>query len=357
MAVAFKEVDEKIYLVKDGNEITHYFLEERTSTRTGKNSFHYVSYNDFELDKNEIKELFELSLSEIPECFMYVAEKYELIGDGFISIDISKSNITIFIDHDLEDWANTYTCKHFTEELAKRLSEGPFDVANDYNITLYLDEVKLQTNPILPDFIDALALINRCYQETKKSLIELSKGEVFIKVFEFPVEYKNIYCQYLVWFGEFLKNLGLDANVSTEQEGNTTQLIVSPNECPELLNKVEELFYQYLSLPYFELLPPEKSYTPQELHTFHSIQMQVQHLKTQIQMKDSVIASYNSTNLDLMNKLREKESELVLINSLKEDDKFKILGGVLKLNKVQKFGKNDNFSVDLLKMYKLISKK
>lgn len=352
MTIEFKETDDGISFLINGEEIT--FFEKNTD-------YSYTLRNDFELDNDEVNELLKLQYIEIPLDFVYHKEGYTKINGASIDLSITEYHLGFRIKHELENWANYYSFKQFNLVFEKLLLQGPFKVITyDYSevdLEIEIDRLKFQNRIMLPDVTKALKHIEKCSLEAHNILIEQSKDDVFIKIFEFPAEYKNICSQYLIWFGEFLQNLGIDANVSTNQNKNQTQLIVSPNECPELLTEIEKLFYQYLSLPYAELLPPESNLTPQELHAYQAVKMQLQHLQTQVQMKDSVIASYQATNTNLMNKISEKDSELMLINSLKEDNKFEVFGGILKINKVQSFGKNGNFSVDLPKIYRLLNKK
>jgi len=351
MTIEFKESDDGISFLINGEEVT-FFIKNTDNSHTLR--------NDFELENDEIDELLELKYSEIPLDFEYYKEDYIKINEVSIDFCITEYILGFRIKYELEVWANHYSFKKFNLVFEKLLSEGSFKITthnySEVDLDIEIDRLKYQNRIMLPDVKKALKHIEKCSLEAHKILIEQSKDDVFIKIFEFPAEYKNICSQYLIWFGEFLQNLGLDANVSTEQSKNQTQLIVSPNECPELLTEIEKLFYQYLSLPYAELLPPESNLTPQELHAYQAVKMQVQHLQTQVQMKDSVIASYQATNTNLINKISEKDSELMLINSLKEDNKFEVFGGILKVNKVQKFGKNDNASIDLFKIYKLVKR-
>ncbi|WP_064435426.1 hypothetical protein [Pseudoalteromonas neustonica] len=352
MTIEFKETDDGISFLINGEEIT--FFEKNTD-------YSYTLRNDFELDNDEINELLKLQYIEIPLDFIYNKEDYTKINGASIDLSITEYHLGFRVKHELQNWANYYSFKQFNLVFEKLLLEGPFKVTTyDYSevdLDIEVDRLKYQNRIMLLDVTKALNHIENCSLEAHKILIEQSKDDVFIKIFEFPAEYKNICSQYLIWFGEFLQNLGIDANVSTNQRKNQTQLIVSPNECPELLTEIEKLFYQYLSLPYAELLPPESNLTPQELHAYQAVKMQVQHLQTQVQLKDYVIASYQATNTSLMNKISEKDSELLLINSLKDENKFEVFGGILAINKVQKIGKNDNASIDLFKIYNKLIKK
>ena len=351
MAIEFKETDDGISFLINGEEIT--FFEKNTDNS-------YTLRNDFELDNDEVNELLKLQYIEIPLDFVYHKEGYTKINGASIDLSITEYHLGFRIKHELEDWANYYSFKQFNLVFEKLLLQGPFKVITyDYyevDLEIEIDRLKFQNRIMLPDVTEALKHIEKCSLEAHKILIGQSKDEVFIKIFEFPAEYKNICSQYLIWFGEFLENLGIDANVSTEQSKNQTQLIVSPNECPELLTEIEKLFYQYLSLPYAELLPPESNSPQHEILAFQSLKMQVQHLQTQIQMKDAVISSNQITNKSLSTQLSEINTELLLIKSMKSNDKAEFFNGLLKVSRVQKIGKNGNAEVDLTPILKLMNK-
>ena len=347
MTIEFKKTDEGISFLINGEEVS-FFIKNT--------DYSYTLRNDFELDNDEIDELLKLEYSEIPLGFEYYKEDYFEINGASIDLSIAENHLGLCVKYDLEVWANNYPFKDFNLVLEGILSEGPFSILNYNNfqidVDLDLDNLEYKNQSMLANVKKALDFIEESSVEAHKFLTEKTRDDVFIKVFEFPPEYKNICSQYLIWFGEFLQNLGIDANVSTNHSKNQTQLIVSPNECPELISDIEKLFYQYLSLPYAELLPPEPNSSQSEMLSFQSLTMQVQHLQTQIQMKDAVISSYQITN----KALSDQNSELLLINSLKSDEKAEFFNGFLKVSRIQKIGKNGNVEVDLSPILKLLKK-
>lgn len=196
-----------------------------------------------------------------------------------------------------------------------------------------------------PELHEAKLKLKKITEETK------SPKDVLYKIFEFPDEYKHICSQYIMWFGEFLKNIGIEANVSTEHKNGQTTLLVEPEKNPELLLQIERYFYQYIGLPSIKLLPPAPNLTQEEMYAYQSAIMQVQHLNTQIQMKDAVIASQNITNFSLISKIKQKEELPLLVESLQEDKKYELFNGAVKIPAIQKFGKNGNIEFDLCKIF------
>ena len=354
MSAEFKETDKGISLFINGEEITSYHLEEDFDSLGNKFSMH-VCANDFELDTEEINELLKLSNSDIPRFFDFYKQRYLTIQNASLNIFIDNHHVGLSVEHNLETWTNPFKYTDFVACYSKLLTSAPFKSRDELTLTIGFDETFEE--PMLPEVNEAIEWLNKCYLEAENIMHDSVKSEVFTKLFDFPPEYRNICSQYLVWFGEFLKNLGIEANVSTKNSGTQTALIVTPDNCPELLENIEKLFYQYIELPYVELLPPQGNLTPQEIYAYQSAVMQVQHLQTQIQMKDSVIASYEATNTNLVAQIKEQSSKLLLIDSLKEDNKISLFGGLIEINQKLKIGKNNNATIDLSKLPNIFKKK
>jgi hypothetical protein len=150
-----------------------------------------------------------------------------------------------------------------------------------------------------------------------------------VKLFEFPPEYANICSQYLMWFGEFLKNLGIEADVSTENKGGKTSLIISPAENGEMLEQIEQLFYCYIDLPYTESIP----YNPDNFNIHQKYKMEslldevgeLQHkLKRAMRQQNLLEAENDSLLEDKVNnksKIKTLEKDTLLLKSCLKDPK------------------------------------
>jgi len=336
MGAEFVVNDKGTCLFINGFEITYYHTEEHID-HSGKKVNFKVCANDFQLDNDEIIELLKLTISDIPKCFDFYKQGFKSINDASLNIIIDNYHVGLVVEHNLETWSNPYSYTDFVKCYSNLLADCPFKVEEELALTLGFDES--YEEPMLPQVEEAINWLNKCYFQAKAIMMEVSSNDVLTKVFDFPPEYKSACIQYLIWFGEFLKSLDINTKISTEDSNEETLLVITPDNCPELLEKIENLFYQYIELPYVEVLPPQETFSPQELYAYQSAVLQVQHLKTQIQMKDSVIASYKATNASLITQIEEQAKEPLLINSLKDENKFKLFGGLIEVNKKQKLGK------------------
>ncbi|MAC48130.1 MAG: hypothetical protein CMI12_14970 [Oceanospirillum sp.] len=170
------------------------------------------------------------------------------------------------------------------------------------------------------------------YQETLVRMNKSLKNEVLVKYFDFPLEYQTVCIQYLVWFGELLADLGIQANVHTEQQGSKAMVIIDPENAPEVLEKIEQLFYTYLCLPYCELLPviPQNA---KDQFLLTNLQAQVNHFQTQIQLKDAALELKNATISSLQSVVHRQSEELLLLNSINEEE-LSFFNGAVKIGDI-----------------------
>lgn len=170
-------------------------------------------------------------------------------------------------------------------------------------------------------------------------MVRVSKNkakDILVKVFEFPDGYASICAQYLIWFGEFLGTLGVQAEVSAENRGGKTAIIVSPKEAPDLLEDIERLFYRYLSLPYVEYLPASDASISVEDHAkLQLLKNHVENFKLQIQMKETMIQMKDISISNLQENIKSKNEELMLLKSMKSKTDIEMLDGAVSIGEIK----------------------
>jgi hypothetical protein len=351
MAAQFIYMDDKVELVINNQTVLTY----NDVIVDGKNVGISHGFQDDSLNPEQLSALLLLKLGQLPDFFNYKGV-YEFKHRHFdIVIDYPDNVLHVSLEVDLPNWDYPFSFRKFSSFLQVIAKQDAIDIRVETDIYSMLSV--LNSSPvhnglnIKTQLEQAANNIIKYHEKAISTLLLKSNGNTFTKIFNFPDEYENICSQYLMWFGEFLKNLGIKANVRTEPNNGQTALIVSPNESDELLIKIEQLFYQYIQLPYVELLPPQNELTPNEMHAYQSALMQVQHLNTQIQLKDSIIASYQATNTSLQAQLQQQVNQPLLIDSLKDEKKYEFFNGALKIPAKQTLGKNGKIEIDISKIF------
>ena len=295
-----------------------------------------------DIDSDLTKKIIGNKVDEIPSGLQYFSEfkSDEFPNVNWIDFKCNGSSVEIIlhVTFNWEDWDHPIRIQEFLECYKDEIGRIGFssEITKDkgwasLNITLVVMQGEI-VNQIDPIIIKAKEI----YQVLLIKLIKNKSKDLFVKVFDFPKEYESICSQYLIWFGEFLKNLGIDASVSTENNNGQTSIIVSPKDASELTDKIEMLFYQYISLPYSEYLPAsDRSISTEDKFKIQILTSQIENFKSQIQMKDAVIEMKELSLMNLKESYDKKNSELMLIQSMKNSKDIEILDGSFSLGEIK----------------------
>jgi hypothetical protein len=339
-----------------------------SSKSSNKELVHYFKFNESEFDASSLLE-YSITPQELTKGLLALdfynwpnAVKFDFIDhSNFTNEKIecivqkrvdALDDISVKLYYSIPNWPHKTTLETFILKLPEILNSEKVTVGRNISREYLHLIIKMEiTEGVLSENFEHLfKIIEGGIIQLNSKYEEESFQSTFTKFFNFPSEYSTICSQYLMWFGEFLKNLGIEADVHTEPKSGQTALIVSPKENPELLEEIEKLFYQYLALPYAELLPASKQ-TPEEVYAYQSAMSQIGNLKNQIQMKDSMLQLQQATNSALTEKLILQANQPLLLESLKDEKKYEFFGGLISIPAKQEFGKNKNISINFEKLF------
>lgn len=129
-----------------------------------------------------------------------------------------------------------------------------------------------------------------------------------------PNEYKHTFGQYLAYFGEFLADLGIDADTSITTKKNELLLSINPNNKDEAIENIYLALASYLSLADDDsetfLTPTQEKSSEMKLQ---QLMFQVSHLKSQLKMTGH-IASLQEKHINLL-EASAPNNQTVLINN------------------------------------------
>jgi len=276
-----------------------------------------------------------LYMSDLPDNFFPVIA---------VSLDNSKNGMSILLQlafTDLDSWIEPYSYGNYINQL-DTLIEGQSSAIKRYSKHEGADSAYLaaqgvtfflERGDVIENILTYAEKISCAQKEAHLRLSDSTPEDTILKIFNFPKGYESICVQYLVWFSDFLAELGIKAQITSEQNGSETKFIVAPENASETLSKVEELFYTYLSLPYAEFLPANNSGS-QEQALLYNLQAQVSHFQTQVQLKDSIIELKNETINSMQVRRDEMSQKLVLLESIKEES-IELFGGALSIGTIK----------------------
>jgi hypothetical protein len=295
-----------------------------------------------DIDSDLVKKIFEKKVDEIPSGLQYfsVFESEEFPRANFIDFkcDGNTVEIILHVTFNWEEWDHPVTIQEFLECYKDEIERIGFNskitkeegwASLDIDLIVRQDEIIKQVEPFI-------IKIKEAYQYLLIKLIRNKSKDLFVKIFEFPKHYESICSQYLIWFGEFLQNIGVDASVSAENNNGQTSIIVSPKYASKITDNIEMLFYQYISLPYSEYLPAlDAGISTENKFKVQMLTSQIENFKSQIQMKDAVIEMKDISIMNLKESYEKKNSELMLIKSMKGSKDIEIFDGSFSLGEIK----------------------
>ncbi len=304
-------------------------------------------------------QIFESDINDIPNGLKFFTEMKSPIFELADWIEFEKgesSFVKISITFQWNNWDKPITVHDFLEcyKTDMELLGFECEVTKEDDWASLSIKCHIKKGNIQNSIDETIRVAKRRYKFVITQVHQRDSSNILVKIFDFPKEHEVACVQYLIWFGEFLSALDIDATVSTEKREGVTSIIVSPVDAPELLDKIESLFTQYLSLPYIEYLPAHtQPLTPIDRANLQQLVNQIESFKNQVQMKNSIIELKEATIDKLKLDLKVANRQLVLLESLVDKPDVEIADSGLSLTSWQ-WG---IFKIEPQKILKKLSKK
>jgi hypothetical protein len=176
------------------------------------------------------------------------------------------------------------------------------------------------------------------------------KGKSLATYFLFPVEVKSACEQYLLYFADFLRDVGINASVELKEEADRVLFAVTPHDSTEALDRIRQVLDLYLGLPTATFTTTdEKEYRLEA----QRLTVNVLHLKSQLILAQAMLETKNATIESQRERLiyqgRIIEGRLLPEPAQrKEPDTEEILGGAVEIKKYEGKG----FAVNLPMMFR-----
>lgn len=281
--------------------------------------------------------------TELMEYSPYIGQDEH--PDGF-SIELHG-----FIE--LKLWNQTYSPDEFIHDLKSTIARYPgignvgiTDIRNEsFGLRLVFPINDSESN-----IGDSLTTIIGCLKASELQTIsacsEEDKDKSLASYFSFPEELRTVCEQYLLYFGEFLRDIGINVSVELKEETDRVLFSVTPRDSNEALDRIRQVLDLYLGLPTATVTTTdEKEYSLES----QRLSANIMHYHGQLMLAQAVIEQKDATIGLLKERLvlqgRMKEGRL-LPGPTKELDKEVILGGVVEIRKYEGKG----FAVNLPKL-------
>jgi hypothetical protein len=227
---------------------------------------------------------------------------------------------------DFEEWAHPWTPRQFSEIIIKEAQ------SNSSLKAQIGDEDDLLTEGIFIDYMfendsdltfdqtisNGLDVICSIIANAKQLMLSVINQDSLVTHFKFPKGTESVCSQYLMYFGQFLQDLGIEADAEIKQSVNETLFKVTPRSREESLIKIKEALAQYLTAPSSPSFADGMGSTSNDVAITQwqsnvlNFQSQMMLMRSTIQMQETTIEALKLNNYQLKQLVPQTSSEDVI---------------------------------------------
>jgi hypothetical protein len=237
-----------------------------------------------------------LPLPEAPsECF----EEIEIVCKDYDGSEFLRLDFDFYTD--LERWAKPWSIADFASTLKRVVEDRNVPGLSYYHREgdSILDGMHLIVELHTPDETVQQALghwlpiVRDVCEEVDAFLAASARKGALVALFQFPPEVRTACEQYLVYFGQFLQDLGIRATTELKEQACGILFTVTPESGPEALERIQEALDLYLRMPESPDFDAEAT-----RHTDVAVQQyaaNVYHLRSQLALAQALLETKNAT--------------------------------------------------------------
>lgn len=308
------------------------------------------------------------------------------VGKNLTSISFTKDidcwedwiDITIYCNHvsyrdyypairtrlviqDWEKWSKPWSmadvAKKFEEniillnnELVRYFQEDEESMLNGFGIEYF---PKNDSEIIQKELDYIIPIIEDLVEKTKNDLLLSLDDDSVSTLFQFPSEIAAASKQYLVYFAQFLADIGIDADTEIKEEANQTLFKVTPKDKTESLEQIRQALAVYLDIPnHPDLIVQDDA---QNNIAISQLQSNVFHLKSQLALATSVLQAKEAT-IEALQLSNYQLKQLVDGQTKKEENKEDLIKDVVSVDKYENKGVSINLAEILRRLKRTIGK-
>ncbi len=284
-------------------------------------------------------------------------------------VNLLDPKLSFLVTVDEENWAKPFSIVQFYDALEQVVSKHPTYRLIDkdrgvynrgiYNKRIYIDIKDQQAS--IDDLVEAHRLSLRdIILQTYAMLAAAVRRDSLVTFFEFPPAIKTACQQYLVYFIQFLSDMGIEADAELKEESHRVLFAVTPRTGQEGLERIRDALDAYLRLPGAPDMAglvaryPDPAVAQLYANVLH-LQSQVVLAKSALQMKDAAIESLQLSNFQYRSLLLTQDKATGEHPSIKESsaDQESVLDGFISVKRYEGKG----FVVDVPRILRSLKRR
>jgi hypothetical protein len=243
------------------------------------------------------------SISELSEYFDRLTLKiqsqipeFSLQATLFLPADIISRSGHVFLVStlDIDNWAGPWALFDYRRAVKEAMIEsGEPDIVLDEGTSsktadfVFVCTPTSITTPLDIELSRWVQIIARAIQSAQTSLAADIDQDTLVTLFDFPSGVSIACEQYLLYFVQFLRDLGIEAGASIKHEAHHVLFSVTPQDGAQALDQIREALEVYLRLPdSSEFAAQAQAYGDIAVQ---QLQANIYHLKGQLMVAGAVL--------------------------------------------------------------------
>jgi hypothetical protein len=257
-----------------------------------------------------------------------------------------------------EHWAKPWSMSSVAKEIESTINllnnkkikywqDDPDSMLNGFGIEYFPESENL---PIEGEVDYLLGVLKTVVENTTRSLATTIDSEVVLTYFQFPEEIKTACKQYLIYFTQFIADMGILVDTELKEELNHTLFKIIPQNKEESLHKIREALNIYLNAPNSKDF--EISISTQNDIAAKQWEANTYHLKSQLALATSILQAKEST-IEMLQLTNYQYKQLLESHTAKkDDDKEDLIKGIVSVKKFEGKG----FSIDFAEIFRRLKR-
>lgn len=295
---------------------------------------------------------------------------YQLSADNsvFLSMRIEREGVNGFtlsfsFGFDSLNWKKLWSFSEYVSKVSSIAEQQGLLVTRSGSSPHSLSIVFTDTDAnstINDEALKKVKVLQPLYELTEAELIKTLHESSVVMRFDFPEEVRIPCEQYLLYFVQFLKDLGVEATAELQHQAGQLLFAVTPTNKDEALDKIREALGTYLQLP---SNPGGDSMNVEQEVAVQRLAANIDHLKSQLRLAHAELRLAGATMQTQQVTINHLLSGEVIVESIKDvttktdrDSKEELLGGTVALTKYNLKGVELNLAEIFRKMRQLFTK-
>jgi hypothetical protein len=297
------------------------------------------------------KPVMDASLLELDRFFDHIELPYQVDWNQYfnsITIDFGAypykkfPSIDIELHPDWERWARPYSMIEYAETLERviksRKKSGVSFFQSDELISNGFglrSRFRISKQPLKHEIETRVKEFKEICDEAEKRLVTSARQNSVTTFFTFPIEIRTACEQYLLYFVQFLDDLGIKADAEIKEHAQKVLFSVTPKEGVTALKQVREALDVYLRMPTMNDLAVMN--VPSNDIALQQLQANVLHLRSQLMLANTTLAAKDAT-IEALQVSNYQYRQLLASDSAKAPEHEPLIGDAVHVTPVESKG-------------------